>query len=96
MLRQGHPLLVAPCNQIVGLIVVNLAHLFVHQMTKDIIGRIQYFHMTPEIFLEEDQPSFRPFFLIGFKFIIENLWIRLTETVNGLLDIPHHEAIVTI
>ena len=65
-------------------------------MAKDIIGRIQHFHMTPEIFLEEDQPPFRPFFLIGLKFIIENLWICLTEAVNGLLDIPHHEAIVAI
>ena len=96
MLWQGHPLLVASCDQIVGLIVVNLAHLFVHQMAKDIIGHVQYFHMTPEIFLEEDQPPFRPFFLVGFKFIIENLWICLTEAINRLLDIPHHEAIVAI
>ena len=96
MLWQGHPLLVASCDQIVGLIVVNLAHLFVHQMAKDIIGRVQYFHMTPEIFLEEDQPPFRPFFLVGFKFIIKNLWICLTEAINRLLDIPHHEAIVAI
>ena len=65
-------------------------------MAKDIIGRIQHFHMTPEIFLEEDQPPFRPFFLISLKFIIENLWICLTEAVNRLLDIPHHEAIVAI
>ena len=96
MLWQGHPLLVTSCNQIVGLIVVNLAHLFVHQMAKDIIGRVQYLHMTPEIFLEEDQPPFRPFFLVGLKFIIENLWICLTEAINGLLDIPHHEAIMAI
>ena len=96
MLRQGHPLLVATCNQIMGLIVVNLAHLFVHQMAKDIIGRVQHLHMTSEIFLEQDQTPFCPFFLVGLKFIIENLWICLTEAVNRLLDIPHHEAIVAI
>ena len=79
-----------------GLIVVNLAHLYVHQMTKNIIGRVQYLHMTSEIFLEQYQPPFCPFFLVGLKFIIENLWICLTEAVNRLLDIPHHEAIVAI
>ena len=31
-----------------------------------------------------------------FKFLVKNLWVGLTEAVNGLLDIPHHKSIMTI
>ena len=50
--------------------------------------------MTTEIFLEDNQLALTAILLIGFKLITENLRIRLTETVDRLLDIAHHKAIL--
>ncbi|CAG5148540.1 Uncharacterised protein [Streptococcus pneumoniae] len=33
---------------------------------------------------------------IALEFLIENLRVCLTETIDGLLDISHHKAIVAI
>ena len=52
--------------------------------------------MAPEILLEQNQLAVRPFFLVGLKLVIKNLGIRLTEAVDRLLNISHHEAIVAI
>ena len=52
--------------------------------------------MAPEILLEQDQFAICPFFLIGLKLVIKNLRISLTEAVDRLLDISHHEAVVAI
>ena len=52
--------------------------------------------MASEILLEQDQLTISPFFLVGLKLIIKNLRIRLTETVDRLFDISHHEAVVAI
>ena len=60
------------------------------------VGRFQDFYVASKILLEQDQLTISPFFLIGLKLIIKNLRICLTETVDGLLDISHHEAVVAI
>ena len=52
--------------------------------------------MAPEILLEQDQFAICPFFLVGLKLVIKNLRISLTEAVDRLLDISHHEAVVTV
>ena len=52
--------------------------------------------MAPEILLEQDQFAICPFFLVGLKLVIKNLRISLTEAVDRLLDISHHEAVVAI
>ena len=52
--------------------------------------------MAPEILFEQDQFAICPFFLVGLKLVIKNLRISLTEAVDRLLDISHHEAVVAI
>ena len=82
-------------NQIVGLIVVNLADFLVHESFKDIIGRFQHFDVTTEIFLEDNQLALTRIGLIEFKFIIKNLRIGLTESIDGLLNVTNHKAIIS-
>ena len=52
--------------------------------------------MAPEILLEQNQLAICLFFLVGLKLVIKNLRIRLTEAVDRLLDISHHEAVTPI
>ena len=82
-------------HQIVGLIVVDLADFLVHESFKDIIGRFQYLNVTAEIFLENNQLALTRIGLIEFKFIIKNLRIGLTESIDGLLNIANHKAIIS-
>ena len=81
--------------QVVGLIVINLADFLVHESFKDIIGRFQHFDMTTEIFLEDNQLALTRIGLIEFKFIIKNLRIGLTESIDGLLNVANHKAIIS-
>ena len=83
------------CHQVVGLIVVNLADFLVHESFKDIIGRFQHLDVTAEIFLEDNQLALTRIGLIEFKFIIKNLRIGLTKSINGLLNIANHKAIIS-
>ena len=52
--------------------------------------------MATEILLEQNQFAICPFFLVGLKLVIKNLWVCLTEAVDRLLNISHHEAVVAI
>ena len=79
-----------------GLIIEDIPYLFIHEMAKDPIGRIQDSGLTSEIFLEENQFAILWMVLVQFEFAVENEGICLTETVDGLLNIPHHKAIVAI
>ena len=81
--------------QVVGLIVINLADFLVHESFKDIIGRFQHLDVTAEIFLENNQLALTRIGLIEFKFIVKNLRIGLTESIDGLLNIANHKAIIS-
>ena len=78
-----------------SLIVINLADFLVHESFKDIIGRFQHLDVTTEIFLENDQLALTRISLIEFKFIVKNLRIGLTESIDGLLNIADHKAIIS-
>ena len=52
--------------------------------------------MAPEILLKQNQLAICPFFLVGLKLVIKNLWVCLTEAVDRLLNISHHEAVTPI
>ena len=78
-----------------GFIVVNFSNLFIHQAFKNIIGRFQHLKMTAEIFLKDNQLALTAILLIGLKLITENLRVCLTETVDRLLDITYHKAILS-
>ena len=79
-----------------GLIIVDFSDLLIHQSLKDIIGSFQYFYMTAEILLKNDQFPLARICLIKPKLIIENLGICLTKTIDGLFDIPHHKSIMAV
>ena len=79
-----------------GLIIEDVSYLLVHEVAKNSIGRIQNGGLATEIFLEEDQLASLWMVLVKLEFAIENEGVCLTETVDGLLNIPHHKAIVAI
>ena len=79
-----------------GLIIEDVPYLLIHEVAKYPIGRIQNGGLTAEIFLEQDQFASLWMVLIELEFTVENEGVCLTETVDGLLNIPHHKAIVAI
>ena len=80
--------------QIMRFIIINFSHFLIHEAFENVIRGFQDFHMTAEILFQNNQFPLPAILLISFKFLIKNLRISLTKTINRLLNIPHHKAIM--
>ena len=77
-------------------IVINFSHFLIHETFENVIRGFQDFYMTAEILFQNNQFPLLAIVLIQLELIVKNLWISLTKTINRLLNIPHHKAIMSI
>ena len=94
--RMGFFLLLATCYQHVCLVIEDVPDFLVHEVAENTISCIKDFRLTTEVLLEKDKFTCIWIFKEELELAIKNLRIRLTETIDGLLDISHHESVVTV
>ena len=94
--RMGFFLLIATRYQHVSLVIEDVPDFLVHEVAENTISRIKNLRLTTEVLFKENQLTCIWIFKEELKLAIKNLRIRLTETIDRLLDIPHHESVVTV
>ena len=94
--RMGLFLLLATCYQHVCLVIEDVPDFLVHEVAENTISRIKNLRLATEVLFKENQLTCIWIFKEELELAIKNLRIRLTETIDGLLDISHHESVVTV
>ena len=94
--RMGFFLLIATRYQHVSLVIEDVPDFLVHEVAENTISRIKNLRLTTEVLFKENQLTCIWIFKEELKLAIKNLRIRLTETIDGLFDISHHESVVAI
>ena len=92
----GFFLLLATRYQHVSLVIEDIPDFLVHEVAENTISRIKNFRLTTKILFKENQLTCIWIFKEKLELAIKNLRVRLTETIDGLLDISHHESVVTV
>ena len=92
----GFFLLIATRYQHVSLVIEDIPDFLVHEVAENTISRIKNFRLTTKILFKENQLTCIWIFKEKLELAIKNLRVRLTETIDGLLDISHHESVVSI
>ena len=94
--RMGFFLLLATRYQHVSLVIEDIPDFLVHEVAENTISRIKNFRLTTKILFKENQLTCIWIFKEKLELAIKNLRVCLTETIDGLLDISHHESVVAI
>ena len=94
--RMGFFLLLATRYQHVSLVIEDIPDFLVHEVAENTISRIKNFRLTTKILFKENQLTCIWIFKEKLELAIKNLRVCLTETIDGLLDISHHESVVTV
>ena len=94
--RMGLFLLLATRYQLMSLVIKDIPDFLVHEVVENTIGRIKNFRLATEVLFKENQLTSIWIVKEELKLAIKNLRVCLTETIDGLLDISHHESIVTV
>ena len=94
--RMGFFLLIATRYQHVSLVIEDVSDFLIHEVTENTIGRIKNLRLTTKILFKENQLTCIWIFKEKLELTIKNLRVCLTETIDGLLDISHHESVVSI
>ena len=89
-------LLLATRYQHMRLVIKDIPDFLVHEVAENTIGRIKNFRLATEVLFKENQLTSIWIVKEELKLAIKNLGVCLTETVDGLLDISHHESVVTV
>ena len=92
----GFFLLLATRYQHMSLVIEDVPDFLVHEVAENTISRIKNLRLTTEVLFKENQLTCIWIFKEELKLAIKNLRISLTETIDGLFDISHHESIVAV
>ena len=92
----GFFLLLATRYQHVSLVIEDIPDFLVHEVAENTISRIKNFRLTTKILFKENQLTCIWIFKEKLELTIKNLRVCLTETIDGLLDISHHESVVAV
>ena len=92
----GFFLLLATRYQHMRLVIEDVPDFLVHEVAENTISRIKNLRLTTEVLFKENQLTCIWIFKEELKLAIKNLRISLTETIDGLFDISHHESIVAV
>ena len=94
--RMGLFLLLATRYQHVSLVIEDIPDFLVHEVAENTISRIKNLRLATEVLFKENQLTCIWIFKEELELAIKNLRVRLTETIDGLLDISHHESVVAV
>ena len=94
--RMGFFLLIATRYQHVSLVIEDVSDFLIHEVTENTIGRIKNLRLTTEVLFKKNQLTYIWIFKEELELAVKNLRVCLTETIDGLLDISHHESVVAI
>ena len=94
--RMGFFLLLATRYQHVSLVIEDVPDFLVHEVAENTISRIKNFRLTSEVLFKENQLTCIWIFKEELELAIKNLRVCLTETIDGLFDISHHESVVAV
>ena len=94
--KMGFFLLLATRYQHVSLVIEDVSDFLIHEVTENTIGRIKNLRLTTEVLFKENQLTCIWIFKEELELAVKNLRVCLTETIDGLLDISHHESIVAV
>ena len=94
--RMGFFLLIATRYQHVSLVIEDVSDFLIHEVTENTIGRIKNLRLTTEVLFKKNQLTYIWIFKEELELAVKNLRVCLTETIDGLLDISHHESIVAV
>ena len=94
--RMGFFLLLATCYQHMRLVIEDISDFLVHEVAENTISRIKNLRLATEVLFKENQLTCIWIFKEELKLAVKNLRIRLTETIDGLFDISHHESVVAV
>ena len=89
-------LLLATRYQHMRLVIENVPDFLVHEVAENTIGCIKNFRLATEVLFKENQFTSIWIFKEELELAIKNLRVCLTETIDGLFDISHHESVVAI
>ena len=89
-------LLLATRYQHMSLVIEDVPDFLIHEVTENTIGRIKNLRLTTEVLFKENQLTCIWIFKEELELAIKNLRVCLTETIDGLFDISHHESVVAI
>ena len=89
-------MLLATRYQHMSLVIEDVPDFLVHEVAENTISRIKNLRLTTEVLFKENQLTCIWIFKEELKLAIKNLRISLTETIDGLFDISHHESIVAV
>ena len=78
------------------LVIENVPDFLVHEVTENTIGRIKNLRLATEVLFKKNQLTYIWIFKEELELAVKNLRVCLTETIDGLLDISHHESIVAV
>ena len=84
-----------PAIQGSRIIIVHLSQIMMHQLIEDIIGKIKHLTSAPEIPMQVNPLLPAILSAVSSVFVHKKLRSCKTEAVNALLDIPHHEQIMS-
>ena len=89
-------LLLATRYQHVSLVIEDVSDFLIHEVTENTIGRIKNLRLTTEVLFKKNQLTYIWIFKEELELAVKNLRVCLTETIDGLLDISHHESVVAV
>ena len=89
-------MLLATRYQHVSLVIEDVSDFLIHEVTENTIGRIKNLRLTTEVLFKKNQLTYIWIFKEELELAVKNLRVCLTETIDGLLDISHHESIVAV
>ena len=89
-------MLIATRYQHVSLVIEDVSDFLIHEVTENTIGRIKNLRLTTEVLFKKNQLTYIWIFKEELELAVKNLRVCLTETIDGLLDISHHESIVAV
>ena len=79
-----------------SLVIEDVPDFLIHEVTENTIGRIKNLRLTTEVLFKKNQLTYIWIFKEELELAVKNLRVCLTETIDGLLDISHHESIVAV
>ena len=89
-------MLLATCYQHMRLVIEDISDFLIHEVAENTISRIKNLRLTTKILFKENQLTCIWIFKEKLELTIKNLRVCLTETIDGLLDISHHESVVAV
>ena len=89
-------LLLATRYQHMSLVIEDVPDFLIHEVAENTIGRIKNLRLTTEVLFKENQLTCIWIFKEELELAIKNLRVCLTETIDGLFDISHHESVVAV